>query len=291
MTNENKNQTGYQVEVKKAFEQIEIGVKAVFESENYKNYLKTMSKFHRYSINNSMLIMMQYPSASMVTGASKWNNEFHRTIKKGAKAIKILIPHPYKREITITDDEGNESIVERDFVYFTLGNVFDVEQTESLDGKELPTLCKELKEDSNETRQLIDVVSKVSSCPIAYWNLKDGSKGFYSAKENKIVISKNLKSSAQTLKTLIHEIAHSRLHNIENDIPRQQKEIEAESTAFVVCSHLGVDTSEYSFEYIASWSKGKDSKELKTILSNIQKQAKTLIEEIEEVMTKESEEK
>lgn len=284
---ENKNQTGYQVEVKKAFEQIEVGVKGVFESENYKNYLKTMSKFHRYSINNSMLIMMQYPSATMVTGASKWNNEFHRTIKKGAKAIKILIPHPYKREIVVTDDEGNETTVERDFVYFTLGNVFDVEQTE---GAEIATLCKELEEDSNEIKELVEVVSKVSTCPIAYWNLKDGSKGFYSAKENKIVISKNLKSSAQTLKTLIHEITHSRLHCVENDIPRQQKEIEAESIAYVVANHFGVDTSEYSFEYIASWSRGKDSKELKGILTNIQKQAKTLIEEIEAVITKESEE-
>ena len=279
----NKENTGYQVEVKKAFEQIEIGVKAVFESENYKNYLKTMSKFHKYSVNNSMLILMQYPSASIITGASKWKNEFNRTIKRGAKAIKILIPHPYKKEITITDDEGNESTVERDFVYFTLGNVFDVEQTE---GDELPTICKDLEEDSQETRNMINVVSKVSSCPIFYWNLKEGSKGFYSSKDNKIVIKKDM-TAAQTLKTLVHEIVHSRLHNIENDIPRQQKEIEAESIAYVVCNHFGVDTSEYSFEYIASWSKGKDSKELKAILSNIQKQAKTLIKEIEDVMESE----
>lgn len=278
--------TGYQVEVKKAFEQIEVGVKAVFDSENYKNYLRTMSKFHRYSINNSMLIMMQYPSATMVAGASKWKTEFNRTIKKGAKAIKILIPHPYKREIVVTDDDGNETTVTRDFVYFTLGNTFDVEQTE---GPELPTLCKELQEDSDEIRELVEMVSKVSTCPIAYWNLKDGSKGFYSVKDNKIVISKNLKSSAQTLKTLIHEIAHSRLHSTENNIPRQQKEIEAESIAFVVANHFGVDTSEYSFEYIASWGRDKESKELKDILSNIQKQAKTLIEEIEEVITKEGE--
>lgn len=274
-----EKKTGYQVEVKKAFEKIEVGVKAVFESENYKNYLKTMSKFHKYSINNSMLIMMQYPSASIVTGASKWKNEFNRTIKKGAKAIKILIPHPYKREI-----EENGEMVEKDFVYFTLGNVFDIEQTE---GDEFPSLCKDLEENSQETWDMVNVVTKVSKCPIFYWNLKEGSKGFYSLKDDKIVIKKDM-TAAQTLKTLVHEIAHSRLHNIENDISRQQKEIEAESIAFVVCNHFHVDTSEYSFEYIASWSKGKDSKELKTILSNIQKQAKTLILEIEEVMEKEN---
>ena len=252
-----ERKTGYQVEVKKAFEKSEVGVKAVFESENYKNYLKTMSKFHKYSINNSMLIMMQYPSASIVTGASKWKNEFNRTIKKGAKAIKILIPHPYKREI-----EENGEMVEKDFVYFTLGNVFDIEQTE---GDEFPSLCKDLEENSQETWNMVNVVTKVSKCPIFYWNLKEGSKGFYSLKDDKIVIKKDM-TAAQTLKTLVHEIAHSRLHNIENDISRQQKEIEAESIAFVVCNHFHVDTSEYSFEYIASWSKGKDSKELKTIL-------------------------
>lgn len=286
MTNENKNQTGYQVEVKKAFEQIEVGVKAVFESENYKNYLKTMSKFHRYSINNSMLIMMQYPSASMVTGASKWNNEFHRTIKKGAKAIKILIPHPYKREITITDDEGNETIVERDFVYFTLGNVFDVEQTE---GDELPTICKELKGDSEEVKKLVEVLSEVSNYPIYYWNLQEGKKGFFSLSDSKIVIRKNM-SDIQTFKTLAHEIAHSRLHNQDDFKSRQQKEIEAESIAYVVANHFNIDTSEYSFSYVANWSREKDSKELKGILSNIQKEAKAIIEIMEEIIAKESEE-
>lgn len=282
MTNENKNQTGYQVEVKKAFEQIEVGVKAVFESENYKNYLKTMSKFHRYSINNSMLIMMQYPSASMVTGASKWKNEFNRIIKKGSKAIKILIPHPYKREIEIDGE-----MVEKDFVYFTLGNVFDIEQTE---GDELPTLCKELVGDSEEVKNLVEVLSEVSNYPIYYWNLQEGKKGFFSLSDSKIVIKKGM-SDIQTFKTLAHEIAHSRLHNQDDFKSRQQKEIEAESIAYVVANHFGIDTSEYSFSYVANWGREKDSKELKGILSNIQKEAKVIIELMEEIITKESEEK
>lgn len=264
--------TGYQVEVKKAFSQIEVGVKSVFESKNYKKYLKTMSKFHRYSINNSILIMMQNPDASQVTGASKWNT-MGRMIKKGSKAIKILIPHPYTREIEIDGE-----IKEQEFCYFTLGNVFDISQTE---GEELPTICEELEDNSSEILSLIKKISSISTCPIAYWNLKEGSKGFYSSKDNKIVIKKDM-STSQTLKTLVHEIVHSRLHN-ETTKTRQQCEIEAESIAFVVCNHFNVDTSEYSFQYIASWSKNKENKELKGILTNIQQQAKKLIEEIENV--------
>lgn len=281
-TNENKEKTGYQVEVKKAFEQIEVGVKAVFESENYKNYLKTMSKFHRYSVNNSMLIMMQYPSASIVTGASKWKTEFNRTIKKGSKAIKILIPHPYKREIEIDGE-----MVEKDFVYFTLGNVFDIEQTET-EGEEFPTLCKELDGDSEEVKKLVDVLSKVSNYPIFYWNLQEGKKGFFSLSDSKIVIKKGM-SDVQTFKTLAHEIAHSRLHSNDEFKSRQQKEIEAESIAYVVANHFNIDTSEYSFSYIANWSKEKNSKELKAILSNIQKEAKAIIEQMESILSEEGE--
>lgn len=271
-----KERTGYQVELQKAFSQIEVGVKSVFDSENYKKYLKTMSKFHRYSINNSLLIMLQFPEATKVTGASKWNT-MGRTIKKGAKAIKILIPHPYEKEIEVDGE-----IVKQQFCYFTLGNVFDVSQTE---GEELPSICNELKENSKEILNLIEKVSKISNYPIVYWNLKNGSKGYFSNKDNKIVIKKDM-SSSQTLKTLVHEIAHSRLHN-NVTITRQQAEIEAESIAFVVCSHFNVDTSNYSFEYIASWSRDKEAKELKEILNNIQKEAKTLIEEIELVENKE----
>ena len=274
MTNTN---TGYQVEVKKAFAQIEQGVKSVFESENYKNYLKTMSKFHKYSINNSLLIMLQFPTAEQVTGASIWNT-MGRKIKKGSKAIKILIPHPYKREVETTNEDGEKIMVEKDFCYFTLGNVFDISQTE---GEDLPSICKELDEDSPLILDLIENVSKVATCPIVYWNLKEGSKGYYSLKDDKIVIKKGM-SSSQTLKTLVHEIAHSRLHNVTTKT-RQQCEIEAESVAFAVCNYFGVDTSSYSFEYITNWSLGKNSMELKGILTNIQKETKKLIQDIENV--------
>lgn len=270
MTKEKKT-SGYQVEVQKAFQQIELGVKAVFESENYKNYLKTMAKFHRYSVNNSILIMLQYPEASIVTGAGKWKTEFNRTLKRGAKGIKILIPHPYKKEVEVDGE-----LVEKDFCYFTLGNVYDIEQTE---GDEFPSLCKELEGNSEEVKHLIDVLSKISKYPISYWNLKEDRKGFFSAKDKKIVVKKDM-SDIQTFKTLAHEIAHSRLH-FETDKSRQQREIEAESIAFVVANHFGIDTSEYSFPYIANWGSDKDSKELKSILTNIQKEAKAIITEME----------
>lgn len=281
--NGNKENTGYQIEVKKAFERIELGVKSVFESENYKKYLKAMSRMHTYSINNSILIMMQAPSAQFCAGAGKWKNEFGRTIKKGAKGIKILIPHPYQREVEVELEDGTTKKEVKNLCYFTLGNIYSLDQTE---GDDFPEICKELQEDSEEIKKAIEVVEKVSDCPVAYWNLKDNSKGFYSKQKNQIVVKKGM-STSQTLKTLVHEIAHSRLHNTEEDISRQQKEIEAESIAFVVCSALfGVDTSDYSFEYIANWN-GKDTNELKGILSNIQKQANKLIQDIRKEMERE----
>lgn len=279
-----ENKTGYQLEVKKAFEQIEVGVRGVFESENYKNYLRIMAKFHRYSVNNSILIMMQSGgSATQVTGASKWAS-MNRTIKKGAKALKILIPHPYKKEIVVMDENGNEKVEEKEFVYFTLGNVFDISQTE---GEELPEICKELEGNSDEIKELTSILQKVSKVPIYFWNLKDGSKGFYSTKDNKIVIKKGM-SDTQTFKTLIHEVAHSRMHMAGYNV--QKAELEAESIAYVVCNHFGIDSSEYSFEYLANWSKDKELKDLKAILSNIQGQAKNVIEEMEELILKGREE-
>ncbi len=283
MANKKKENTGYEVEVKKAFEKIELGVKSVFESSNYRKYLQAMSKLHTYSINNSILIMMQSPSAQYCAGAGKWKTEFGRTLKKGAKGIKILMPHPYQREIEVEQEDGTTKIEVKDLCYFTLGNIYSLDQTE---GRDFPEICKELQEDSEEIKKAISVCEKVSDCPVAYWNLKDGSKGFYSKQKNQIVVKKGMTTS-QTLKTLVHEIAHSRLHNTEKDIPRQQKEVEAESIAFVVCNALfGVDTSDYSFEYIANWN-GKDTKELKGILSNIQKQANKLIQDIKKEMESE----
>lgn len=289
MTKENGNKkgnTGYKQEIAKLFDRLEIGVKSTFSSDNFKKYLELMSKFHTYSANNVCLILMQCPSASMVASASKWKS-MERTIKKGSKAIRILIPNFYKKKIETEekDENGDPVIVEKDAVYFSIGNVFDVEQTE---GEELPSICKELQDDGEDIKTLIDAATEVSEVPVAYWNLKDGSKGFYSKQKNQIVIKKDM-TTLQTCKTLIHEIAHSRLHNKETDKTRQVREIEAESIAFVVCSYFGLDTSEYSFVYVANWAKDKETAELREILNSIQKETKKLIQEIEvKLLEKES---
>lgn len=290
MTKENngnkKGNTGYKQEIAKLFDRLEIGVKSTFSSDNFKKYLELMSKFHTYSANNVCLILMQCPSASMVASASKWKS-MERTIKRGSKAIRILIPNFYKKKIETEekDENGDPVIVEKDAVYFSIGNVFDVEQTE---GEELPSICKELQDDGEDIKTLIDAVTSVSEVPVMYWNLKDGSKGFYSKQKNQIVVKKDM-STSQTLKTLVHETAHSRLHNKETDKTRQVKEIEAESIAFVVCSYFGLDTSEYSFEYVANWAKDKETAELREILNSIQKETKKLIQEIEvKLLEKES---
>lgn len=282
MTKENGNKkTGYQVEISKLFDRLEAGVKSTFTSDNFVAYLNLMSKFYNYSANNICLIMAQCPNASMVASATKWKS-LGRNIKKGSKAIRILLPNFYKKKIETdeVDENGDLVVVERDAVYFSIGNVFDVESTESINGEELPTICKELQDDSEEIQQLIDVVTEVAKIPVAYWNLKDGSKGFFSKQKSQIVIKKGM-STSQTLKTLAHETAHSRLHGQETDKTRQQREIEAESIAFVVCTYFGVDTSEYSFEYVATWAMGKETAELREILNSIQREAKKLIQEIE----------
>lgn len=274
-------------EIEMTFKKLEVGIQGVFETENYKRYLRCMSKFWRYSVNNSMLILLQNPDSTYVTGASKWAT-MNRKICYGAKSIKILLPHPYVKEIEVTDEEGNKKMVERSFVYFTLGNVFDISQTEVIDGKDdgFCTICNEVNSNSI-SQEFIDCVVKVANCPVQYWNLKDNSKGFYSLKEDKIVIKKEM-SNDNTLKTLFHEIAHKRLHSGENTKTRQVKEIEAESVSYVCMQHFGVESTEqYSFEYLASWSKGKSIPELKEILTDIQKQAKEIIDEVEMMLNQE----
>lgn len=280
MTKENGNKkgnTGYKQEISQLFDRLEVGVKSTFSSDNFKKYLKLMSKFHNYSANNVCLILMQCPSASMVASATLWNS-MGRHPKKGTKAIRIILPNFYKKKVEEEDANGNKVITEKEAIYYSIGNVFDVNQTTG--EEELPTICRELQEDGEEIRTLIDVATKVAEIPVMYWNLKDGSKGFYSKQKSQIVIKKDM-SNLQTCKTLIHEIAHSRLHSEETGKTKQVKEIEAESIAFVVCSYFGLDTSEYSFEYVANWARDKETKELKEILNSIQKETKKLILEIE----------
>lgn len=261
--------------IKAITEQLEKGVREVFTSENFINYLTTLSKFHNYSANNCLLIWMQCPEASRVAGFKTWE-KLGRHVIKGQKAIKILAPLPCKFTTTEVDNDGNETEKEVNFLRFRSVPVFDISQTE---GQALADICSEL--DGN-VESLNTIIEKISSIiPVEFKVIDSGAKGYYSHVDNNIVINEGM-SDLQTVKTLLHEFAHSILHNKENgsdkDADRNTKEVEAESVAYIVSSFLGLDTSSYSFEYVASWSSSKEVKELEQSISIIQQTAKEIID-------------
>ena len=288
------NQTEKQ-KVQDLTDKLERGLTELFNSDSYKNYLSTMSKFHNYSFNNTLLIAMQKPEASLVAGYNAWQKNFGRHVNKGEKAIRILAPVPYKikeerekvdpvtQEIMI-DRDGNpqKEEVEITIPAFRAVSVFDVSQT---DGKPIPELeTKELLSDVDGYQDMIHAVEAVSPVPIEMEEIDSGAKGYFDREARRIAVQENM-SESQTLKTMIHEVAHSKLHNKEVEQARKDrntKEVEAESIAYTVCQHFGVDTSEYSFGYIAGWSSGRDTKELKSSMDTILRTASELITGIEE---------
>lgn len=288
------NQTEKQ-KVQDLTDKLERGLTELFNSDSYKNYLSTMSKFHNYSFNNTLLIAMQKPEASLVAGYNAWQKNFGRHVNKGEKAIRILAPVPYKikeerekvdpvtQEIMI-DRDGNpqKEEVEITIPAFRAVSVFDVSQT---DGKPIPELeTKELLSDVDGYQDMIHAVEAVSPVPIEMEEIDSGAKGYFDREARRIAVQENM-SESQTLKTMIHEVAHSKLHNKEVEQARKDrntKEVEAESIAYTVCQHFGVDTSEYSFGYIAGWSSGRDTKELKSSMDTIRRTASELITGIEE---------
>ena len=288
------NQTEKQ-KVQELTDKLERGLTELFSSDSYKNYLSTMSKFHNYSFNNTLLISMQKPEASLVAGYKAWQKNFDRHVNKGEKAIRILAPAPYKikeerdkidpvtQEIML-DRDGNpqKEEVEITIPSFRAVSVFDVSQT---DGKPIPQLeAKELLSDVEGYQDMIHAVEAVSPVPIEMEEIAGESKGYFDREARRIAVQENM-SESQTLKTMIHEVAHSMLHNKEIEQARKDrntKEVEAESIAYTVCQHFGVDTSEYSFGYIAGWSSGRDTKELKSSMDTIRRAASELITGIEE---------
>ena len=278
--------------VKALTEQLETGVKAVFESEKYKAYLKAMSRFHHYSFGNVMLILMQCPEASIVAGYTTWKKRFGRTVKKGEHGIMILAPAPYKRIVetekidpltkTPILDANGDPVRETDYIVqqsFKVAYVFDVSQTE---GRELPSLgVGELSGEVEHFERIFAAVEALSPVPVEYRPAQK-SKGCYSHLEQKIYLNRGM-SQVQTLKTLIHETAHALLHARPEaaDKDRHTKEVEAESIAYVVCQHFGIDTADYSFPYVTSWSSGKELDELKASLDCISKTASSLITAME----------
>ena len=287
--------------VKEITDKLEAGLKELFESEKYKSYLSTMSKFHNYSFNNTLLIAMQKPEATLVAGYQAWQKNFERHVNKGEKAIRILAPAPYKIKeerdkldpVTgemMFDENGMPQKEETEVTIpaFRAVSVFDVSQT---DGKPIPELeVNELLSTVEGYEDFVQALMNISPVPIAFEDIPGDSKGYFSTAEKRIAVQENM-SESQTLKTMVHEVAHSMLHDKEvnqsMDIPvkdRNTKEVEAESVAFTVCQHFGIDTSDYFFGYIAGWSSGRNMKELKSSLDTIRKTASELITGIEGAM-------
>ena len=286
-------------QVREITDKLEQGIKELFESERFKEYLRTMSKFYNYSFNNTLLIAMQKPEATYVAGYTSWQRNFDRQVLKGEKGIKILAPAPYKAQeerekidpltqkpVIGTDGKAVTETVEVLRPAFKVVSVFDVSQT---DGKELPDIIvDELKGTVENYEAFFDALKQVSPVPISFENIPGGAKGFFSPVESRIAIQEGM-SEIQTVKTAIHEIAHAKLHAVKPDEKtapedrkdRHTKEVEAESVAYTVCQRYGIETSDYSFGYIAGWSSGKETKELKSSLDTIRKTAAEMIEGID----------
>ena len=296
MADNNNNQ---KQQLKEITERLEQGVKDLFSSEKYMEYLRVMSQFHNYSFSNTLLIAMQKPDATLVAGYGAWQKKFERNVMKGEKAIKIFAPAPRKVEVErdmidpdtkrpILDENGE---VQKETVtvqqpHFKITSVFDVSQT---DGKPLPELdtVHDLTADVEGYAVFFEALKRTSKVPMDFEPIEGGSHGYYHQVEKRIAIAEGM-SEAQNVKTGIHEIAHSRLHDrdmidAENGImvDRRTREVQAESVAYTVCQHYGIETADYSFGYIAGWSEGKDMKELRSSMEVIRREADSMITEID----------
>ena len=265
---------------------LEDGIMQFMESDSYKNYLRAVSKFHTYSSNNVTLIAMQRPDATLVAGFNTWKNQFNRHVMKGEKGIKIIAPMPVtvEKEQDRVDQYGNtyRETVSVVVPRFKAVNVFDVSQTE---GDPLPNIDPaELKAEINDYDRFLKALEKTAGVPISYIDIDTSAKGFYQSEKNEIYIKRDM-GETQTVKTLIHEIAHSVLHNRDTGgvlLPSKTKEVQAESVAFAVCSHFGIDTSEYTFPYISAWSGEQDLATLKDSIETIRDTSSLLIRSIED---------
>ena len=286
--------------LKEITDRLEQGITELFESERYKEYLRVMSKFHNYSFNNTLLIAMQKPDASLVAGFSSWKNNFGRNVMKGEKGIKIIAPSPFtvKQEVEKTDPQTGKPVIGKDgkpvteekeikVPAYKVVSVFDVSQTE---GRELPDIAvDELTGDVDRFKDFFAALEQASPVPVGFEKIEGSAHGYYHLEEKRIAIDKGM-SDLQTLKTAIHEIAHAKLHDIDLNAPKEEqkprvdrrtREVEAESVAYTVCQHYGLDTSDYSFGYVAGWSSGKELSELRGSLETIRNTAAEMINAID----------
>ena len=265
---------------------LEEGIRDYMETDAYKTYLKAVSRFHDYSTNNVMLITMQMPDATLVAGYSTWKNSFHRYVKKGEKGIRIIAPMPVtvEKEQERYDEYGNVSLekVKVTIPRFRAVTVFDISQT---DGEPLPNINpKELSAEVSDYGRFLSALERSSRIPVSYIDIEGSAKGYFHTQKDEIYIQKDM-GQTQTVKTLIHEMAHSYLHNMDNGgalVPQKTKEVEAESIAFSVCTYFGIDTSEYTFPYVTAWSNEVDMKTLKNSMNTIRDTTSMLIHKIED---------
>ena len=286
--------------LKEITDRLEQGIMELFDSERYKEYLRVMSKFHNYSFNNTLLIAMQKPDASLIAGFTAWKNQFQRNVKKGEKGIKIIAPSPFKikQETEKIDPQTQKPVIGRDgkpvteekeitIPAYKVVSVFDVSQTE---GKELPDIAVDaLTGDVEQYSDFFAALEKTSPVPVAFEKIEGGAHGYYHLEDKRIALDEGM-SELQTLKTAIHEIVHAKLHDIDLNAPkdeqqprvdRRTREVEAESVAYTVCQHYGLDTSDYSFGYVAGWSSGRELAELKSSLETIRSAAADIINSID----------
>ena len=284
---------------------IEQGIKELFESEKYMRYLSVMSRFHRYSVNNTMLIYMQKPDATLVAGYNKWKNQFERHVKKGEHGITIIAPTPFKKKIEeqkldpdtkapILDAEGKAVMEEREveIPMFRPVKVFDVSQT---DGKPLPELASSLSGNVQNYEAFMEALRRSAPVPLSVEPMAANMDGYFSPDQQRIAIRAGM-SEVQTVSAAVHEIAHSKLHNYakaqeeaaragDKEPPKKKdrntEEVEAESISYAVCQYYGIQTGENSFGYIANWSQGKELPELRASLETINKAAGELIADID----------
>ena len=286
--------------MKEITDRLEQGIQDLFESDRFKEYLQVMSTFHDYSFNNTLLIAMQKPDATFVAGYTSWQQKYGRQVVSHAKSIKVIAPSPYKvkKEVDKIDPKTQKPVIGKDgkpvkeetevtVPAFKVVSVFDVSQTE---GKELPTIgVDELTGDVAQYADFFKATEQASPAPVGFEKIESGAKGYYSQTEKRIAINESM-SELQNLKTLIHEIAHAKLHDIDLNAPaekqadrpdRRTREVQAESIAYAVCQHYGLDTSDYSFAYVAKWSSGRELAELKASLKTIRDTAAGLIADID----------
>lgn len=283
--------------LKEVTDRLEQGVTELFESARYKEYLRVMARFHNYSFNNTLLIAMQCPGATRLAGFQTWK-KFGRHVKKGEKGIKVIAPAPYKTTITvgkadphtmqpILGADGKPVKEEKEVVVprYKVVSTYDVSQTE---GKPLPTIATPLMGSMDTFSDIYAALEQVSPVPIAFEDISGSAYGYYSPSEKLIVIREGL-SEQQTLKTMVHEISHAKLHDVDLSKPKDERpnidkrtmECQAESVAFTVCQHFDLDTSDYSFGYVAGWSSGKELKELRSSLEVIRNTAAEIIDSVD----------